>query len=307
MAKKRKVKLKTKIRRQIKKMKKSFRKLSNNKTFIAVISVVILAGLFALTFFITTAIVEHSAKEQETDTTGYIEAETTTQQESTTEKIQQTTENTTAETITEKPTAAKPSYTPGNVSYPSDTASWKLICLNRQRYVGSDVENKISLSYVAGSGERMDSRAAAAYEKMYDAAAEVGIYLTPCSGYRSYSTQKRLYYEFVNEYLDQGYSQSEAENLTSKRRNPPGSSEHNIGICMDIICASSSAGFENTKEYKWLSENAADYGFILRYPADKVDVTGVKFEPWHWRYVGTENAGKIKASGLCLEEYLGLV
>lgn len=305
MAKKRKIKFRTKLRRQIKKMKKAFKKLSKNKVFVAVLAVLFLAGLFAATFFVTTSVFEHTAKKQETSTTEYTE-EQTTQQESTTEKIPETTETTTAETTTEKPTAAKPSYTPGNVDYPSDTASWKLICLNRQRYVGSDVENKISLSYVAGSGERMDSRAAAAYEDMYDAAAEDGIYLTPCSGYRSYSTQKRLYYEFVNEYLAQGYSQSEAENLTSKRRNPPGSSEHNIGICMDIICAASSAKFENTKEYAWLCENAADYGFILRYPADKVDVTGVKFEPWHWRYVGTENAGNIKASGLCLEEYLGL-
>lgn len=303
MSKKKKVKFKTKLRRQIKKMKKSFKKLSKNKVFIAVIAVVFLAGLFAATFFITTSVFEHTAKKQETSTSEYIE--TTTQQESTTENKEPDTENTTAVT-TEKPTSAAPSYTPGNVDYPSDAASWKLICLNRNRYVGSDVEDRISLSYVAGSGERMDSRAAAAYEDMYDAAAEDGIYLTPCSGYRSYSTQKRLYYEFVNEYLDQGYSQSEAENLTSKRRNPPGSSEHNIGICMDIICASSSAGFENTKEYAWLCENAADFGFILRYPADKVDITGVKFEPWHWRYVGAENAGKIKESGLCLEEYLNL-
>ena len=305
MAKKRKVKFRTKVRRQIKKLKKSFRKLLKNKLFTVIIAVLFLAGLFAATFFITTSVFEHTSKKQETTTNEYIE--TTTQQESTSEKIQETTETTTAETTTEKPTSSVPSYTPGNVDYPSDTASWKLICLNRQRYVGSDVEDEISLSYVAGSGERMDSRAAAAYEEMYDAAAEEGIYLTPCSGYRSYSTQKRLYYEFVNEYLAQGYSQAEAENLTSKRRNPPGSSEHNVGICMDIICASSSAGFENTEEYAWLCENAADYGFILRYPADKVDVTGVKFEPWHWRYVGTENAGNIKASGLCLEEYLGLV
>lgn len=306
MAKKRKVKLKTKIRRQIKKLKKSFKKLSKNKSFPIVVSGIILIALFVATFFITTAVFEHKNEKEQSDTTEYAETTTNKQQEITTDAPEITTETKTAETTTEKKTSVSSSYTPGNVAYPSDTASWKLICLNRNRYVGSDVENRISLSYVAGSGERMDSRAAAAYENMYDAAADEGIYLTPCSGYRSYSTQKRLYYEFVNEYLAQGYSQTEAENLTSKRRNPPGSSEHNVGICMDIICASSSAGFENTEEYAWLCENAADYGFILRYPADKVDVTGVKFEPWHWRYVGTENAATIKASGLCLEEYLGL-
>ena len=62
--------------------------------------------------------------------------------------------------------------------------------------------------------------------------------------------------------------------------------------------------FEKTKTYQWLSENAADYGFIMRYPASKSAITGVMYEPWHWRFVGLEHAPKIKASGLCFEEYL---
>lgn len=192
------------------------------------------------------------------------------------------------------------------IDYPDDDNSWSLICVNRSRCVEESVENKISLSYVAGSSELMDSRAAVAYEQMYAAAASEGIFLTPCSGYRSYSTQKRLYFEFVNDYLNDGYSESQAHNLASKRRNPPGSSEHNLGICMDIICAASSANFQNTKAFAWLNENAHNYGFILRYPENKVDITGVKFEPWHWRYVGVSNAVAIKSSGLCLEEYLGI-
>ncbi len=211
------------------------------------------------------------------------------------------------EKITEE-TTKEPEWTGGIlIEYPSDTDSWKLICLNKYRYVGSSVDNIISLSYVAGSSERMDTRAAEAYETMYAAAKDDGYTLTPCSGYRSYSTQKRLYLEFVYEYMSQGFSEQEAHNLASKRRNPPGSSEHNIGICMDIICAASSANFQNTQEYAWLCENAHLYGFILRYPEDKTDITGVKFEPWHWRYVGVENALNIKNSGLCLEEYLGFV
>lgn len=288
-----------------KKKRNKIEKFFENRIAVVIVALIILAALFAAAFFITTAIVRYSPDEPELNI-----SETHNESESkesiTTEKRTENETTTQQETTTEKQTVASPSYTPGNTSYPGDTASWKLICLNRNRYVGSDVEDKISLSYVADSGERMDSRAAAAYENMYDAAAEDGIYLTPCSGYRSYSTQKRLYNEFVNDYLNQGYSRIEAENLASKRRNPPGSSEHNIGICMDIICAASSANFQNTKEYAWLMENADDYGFILRYPEDKADITGVKFEPWHWRYVGVENASKIKASGLCLEEYLGL-
>ena len=288
-----------------KKKKNKIEKFFENKIAVIITAFIILTVLFISVFFITTAILKHSSKVPElNEKETYNEPET--EEENTTERRTEIATATQQETTTEKQTVSNSSYTPGNTSYPSDTASWKLICLNRNRYVGSDVEDEISLSYVADSGERMDSRAAAAYEDMYDAAASEGIYLTPCSGYRSYSTQKRLYNEFYYDYLDQGYSEKEAHDLTSRRRNPPGSSEHNIGICMDIICASSSANFQSTDEYAWLTENAADYGFILRYPEDKVDITGVKFEPWHWRYVGAENASKIKASGLCLEEYLGL-
>ena len=287
----------------------------SNKTAVTVTAVIVLLILFVGTFFITTAIfkfVNDGPKEKETEQIAEYKTDDVNEAVSSDNKDEnKTTENNNTTTLTTTPSTTNPvnsdfSNDNGNIAYPSDTASWKLICLNRNRCVGSYVENSISLSYVAGSGERMDSRAAAAYEDMYDAAAAECIYLTPCSGYRSYSTQKRLYNEFFNEYLEQGYSEKEAHDLTSRRRNPAGSSEHNIGICMDIICASSSANFQNTKAYAWLQDNAHNYGFILRYPEDKVDITGVKFEPWHWRYVGVENAENIKNSGKCLEEYLGL-
>lgn len=280
----------------------------SNKVAVTFTAILVLAGLFLAAFFLTTFIVE-KVRDNDSPVLPEITLEDKSEQQEVTTSVYAPSPETTVPETTQKEETTAPvvqDNTPGNVDYPSDDASWKLICLNRNRYVGSEVENQINLSYVAGSGELMDSRAAAAYEKMYDAAAEDGIYLTPCSGYRSYSTQKRLYNEFFNEYLYQGYSEEEAHDLTSKRRNPPGSSEHNIGICMDIICASSSANFQNTKAYAWLDAHAHEYGFILRYPEDKVSVTGVKFEPWHWRYVGVENAASIKNSGLCLEEYLGL-
>ena len=287
----------------------------SNKTAVTITAIVILIILFVGTFFITTSIFKHiNTVQEETETEGISEYYTNdaidivlpdNKDETKTTEINNTTLISTTQ-FSKDPVNPDYEDDDGNIEYPQDTASWKLICLNRNRCVGSYIEDAISLSYVAGSGERMDSRAAAAYEDMYDAAAAEGIYLTPCSGYRSYSTQKRLYNEFFNEYLDQGYSVQEAHDLTSRRRNPAGSSEHNIGICMDIICASSSANFQNTKAYAWLQNNAHNYGFILRYPEDKVDITGVKFEPWHWRYVGVENAANIKNSGKCLEEYLGL-
>lgn len=294
--------------------KKSF---FDNKALVVITAVIVLEVLFIGVYFLTTAIYNNVTKEETTVSNEELASDEILKEsrqnvlsdisnENTTSASQTTTAA--AETTVASSTASSSSGVPGTqtVAYPSDDASWQMICLNRYRCVDASVEDNISLSYVAGSSELMDSRAAAAYEKMYDAAAEDGIYLTPCSGYRSYSRQKTLYYEFVNEYIYAGYTESEAHDLASKRRNPPGSSEHNIGICMDIICAASSANFQNTAAYAWLDAHAQDYGFILRYPEDKVDITGVKFEPWHWRYVGVENAAAIKNSGLCLEEYLGL-
>lgn len=214
----------------------------------------------------------------------------------------------------ELPTEVSPggAFTYKVVGYPAKDAeaewkAWELICLNTNYRVPPVVDTVIELSYVAGSSERMEKHAAQWYDKMYNAAAAEGIYLTPCSGYRSYTRQELLFGEFVNEYIAQGYNTADAERQAATRRMPAGSSEHNVGICMDIILADSSMHFENYPEYAWLQAHAQDYGFILRYPEDKVDITGVKFEPWHWRYVGVENAPLIKASGLCLEEYLGQV
>lgn len=291
-------------------------RLLDNKVAVVSLFVIILCIIFIVTFIVTTIVFNNVKKDTPIEPTVNVlpvedDDVVTTQPlqnyfDMTTAAETTTNNQVTTEAATTKAQTASNNLDSGNIPFPSDTASWKLICVNRNRRVPASSEDSINLKYVAGSGEMMDSRAAAAYEQMYSAAANDGIYLTPCSGYRSYSTQKRLFNEFYNEYLAQGYSENEAFDLTCRRRNPAGSSEHNLGICMDIICASSSANFENTKAYAWLSANAQDYGFILRYPADKTSITGVKFEPWHWRYVGVENAAAIKNSGLCLEEYLGV-
>jgi D-alanyl-D-alanine carboxypeptidase len=105
--------------------------------------------------------------------------------------------------------------------------------------------------------------------------------------------------------MNQGMDKVTATKEAAKIILPPGTSEHNLGLAMDIISLEQS--FENTKAFRWLSAHAQDYGFILRYPKDKEAITEIIYEPWHWRYVGIENAKKIKASGMCLEEYLGKV
>ena len=130
-----------------------------------------------------------------------------------------------------------------------------------------------------------------------------GIILTPVSGYRTYDRQKINFENRIAVYQNQGYSKAKATDLAAQVILPPGTSEHNAGLAMDIVSLETS--FENTAAFRWLCENAADYGFIMRYPKDKTDITKITYEPWHWRFVGIEMAKDIKSSGKTLEEYLG--
>lgn len=194
----------------------------------------------------------------------------------------------------------KPSfYNPAIVT----DCSYDTVVVNRNYRIPESYEDTLDLVYVCGSGQRLQRDAAVQYEAMFNAAAEEGIYLTPVSGYRSYETQVELYNNKINQMLNAGYSAEEAPIQAATVVMVPGSSEHNLGYAMDIV--SLYQDFENTAEFAWLMENAEDYGFILRYPKDKEDITMVIYEPWHWRYVGVEAAREINASGLTLEEYFG--
>ncbi len=196
---------------------------------------------------------------------------------------------------------------PGTLENPTiikiDEDNWEMTIVNSFYRIPESYQP--DLVYVCDSDQRLDKNVAAAYEKMYAAGLKDGVTLTPNSGYRSYERQERNYNRKINYFLSQGYTEKEAKIKAATISMPPGSSEHNLGYAMDIVVVEE--WFDGTNEFKWLMENAQDYGFILRYPKDKQDITRVIYEPWHWRYVGVENAKKIKESGLCLEEYLGVV
>ncbi len=129
---------------------------------------------------------------------------------------------------------------------------------------------------------------------------EIGI----ISAWRDYGTQKTLYDAQIKKWKDKGYSQADAEKEAASRVAIPGTSEHHTGLAVDFN--STNQSFENTKAFKWLKENAQDYGFIMRYPSDKMDITGgIIYEPWHWRFVGINIAKEMKELGMCYEEYCG--
>lgn len=178
---------------------------------------------------------------------------------------------------------------------------WYLVIVDCDRAIPADYVPE--LAEIASSGKYLDFRVAPHYNEMYAAAKKDGIILTPYSAYRSYARQQRNYNNLTETYMSRyNLSRADAAKKAATVILPPGTSEHNLGIAVDICNTNSS--FSSQKEYKWLMENAHKYGFILRYTAEKQTITGIIPEPWHWRYVGVDLAEDIKNSGLCLEEYL---
>lgn len=153
----------------------------------------------------------------------------------------------------------------------------------------------------------LQTAACDAFLEMQKAAAADGVTVWMQSGYRSVKYQTSLYERKTKYYLDKGYDNATAKEKAAAVVNPPGYSEHNCGLAADLNSPEHTGldeGFEKTAAFRWLCEHAGDYGFILRYPKDAEDKTEIIYEPWHWRYVGVENAAKINASGLCFEEYI---
>ena len=264
------------------------------KGILALLLLFILAGL-AIGFAVT-----EKRKPAEPTTNAVSEVETEPQTEPPTE----------AQTAAPEPTTAKappvslPQSADGNpVTVSPDGDNWELTLVNLQYRLPEDYKPTLQAA-VEGSSVQLDARVAPFYAEMYAAAKADGCTLTPYSGYRTFARQQENFDRKVAYYVSQGLSEAEATAQTQTRILPAGASEHNMGFAMDIVSAS--ADFISTKEFSWLSAHAHEYGFILRYPENKTEITGVMYEPWHWRFVGKEAAAEMQKSGHCLEEYLGV-
>lgn len=179
---------------------------------------------------------------------------------------------------------------------------WYLTLVNRWNPIKNDVDvDVVQLS----NGERVDSRIYPYLQQMFDDMRSDGIYPVVASGYRTEAEQQQIYDNKVDEYVSMGYSITEARELTEMWVAVPGTSEHQLGIGVDIN-ADGVHSYGN-EVYNWLLENAHLYGFIKRYPDDKTDITGISNEPWHYRYVGIDAATEIHERGICLEEFLGRI
>ena len=192
---------------------------------------------------------------------------------------------------------------------PVDNSDWQLILVNKEYPLTKEINMTLKTIY---GNYKADSRIVEAYREMSKAAENDGIHLVVHSAYRSIEKQQSLYTRKVNQYLSRGYSNDDAAAAVLSIVAYPGQSEHHTGLCLDITSNEWLAvhgsdplisGFADSESGKWLKENARNYGFILRYPLGKEDITGYTFEPWHFRYVGVDNANFIENNNLTLEEY----
>lgn len=245
-----------------------------------------------------------SSDETVTTTTTGSPTETTIMATTTLPTTTVTTTVTTTTATTTAPTTTTTASAPPESDYPGD-GTWNLLLVNGWNPLAEEtVRDQSNLQWYAGS-ESVDYRVVDALSDMLEAGSEYGLWV--CSGYRSYDTQTTLYEREVAEWESYGYSYEEALDLAATVVARPGTSEHHTGLAVDLLhseCWDLVEEWEDSEAFDWMVNNCYKYGFILRYPKEKQDITGVIYEPWHYRYVGVEAATYIMQNGITLEEYL---
>lgn len=190
----------------------------------------------------------------------------------------------------------------------SEKNKWYLRLVNAKNSLAKDNLPEINTVSVNGSDYVVDERIIDDLEEMLSDAQSDGRYPVVCSAYRSWDTQEMLFENKIarvkqSKGLTEEAAEIEAATIVAR----PGTSEHQLGLAVDITASDYTnldEGQMETEDQQWLMENCWKYGFILRYPVDKTEITGVIFEPWHYRYVGKEAAKEITEQGITLEEYL---
>lgn len=181
---------------------------------------------------------------------------------------------------------------------------WCLILTNAEYPVPEDYAAE--LKAIPGTEQLVDERIYEPLMQMLEDMKALGLSPVVCSGYRTLDKQEKLFNRKVQSYVRSGHTKEESYILARQTISIPGSGEHCLGLAVDFYTNKYhklEKEFEKTPESQWLMENAQDYGFIMRYGEDKVDITGIEYEPWHYRYVGVKAARYMKEHGLSLEEF----
>lgn len=220
---------------------------------------------------------------------------------------------------TPKPIQTNPAFSQkitGEVGYPTDNygeteepqrpapADWRLLLVNKW----NKIPNNYTMELIElANGQAIDIRVYSDLQQMMDDCRAAGLSPIICSSYRSMEKQEQLYENKIFRLMAEGYSYERAKEEAGKVVAIPGTSEHQTALALDIVDATNQnldETQESTAVQKWLIEHSWEYGFVLRYPKGKSDITGIIYEPWHYRYVGREAAREMKELDMCLEEYL---
>lgn len=209
----------------------------------------------------------------------------------------------------DKPSESQPPVSSSEISVPSSEVTaelddWRLMLVNFEQPLPEGWSVDLTMTRY---GYEVDTRITDAVDELIAAASNDGVSLIICYGYRTIEQSRQLFEKQVNKQLSLGLSQEEA--LVEARRwvAPPGTSEHHTGLALDIVTLSHQVlnhAFANTDAGIWMAAHSWEYGFVIRYPEDKQDITGITYEPWHVRYVGKEHAAAMHANDECLEEYV---
>ena len=181
---------------------------------------------------------------------------------------------------------------------------WCLILTNAEYPVPEDYE--VELESIPGTEQSVDKRIYEPLMAMIGDMKAQGLSPIVCSGYRTLDKQEKLFNRKVLSFVKAGHTKEESYNLARQTISIPGSGEHCLGLAVDFYTRryhKLERAFEDTPESKWLVEHAQDYGFVMRYGENKTDITGIQYEPWHYRYVGVEAANYMKDNELSLEEF----
>ena len=204
--------------------------------------------------------------------------------------------------LTDDGSAARGTYQIDGQNYFFSSTGMNFLMVNRWNPVpaGYTTELKVPVYGVTISVDCYDS-----LMTMLQDCRNAGFSPNLIDGYRSNGTQYEIFRSYLASYLADGYDYGTAYYLTKLRVADPGTSEHELGLAVDITDHNYASNDLNPyHSLYWLSEHCWEYGWILRYPTGKSDITGIMYEPWHFRYVGVELAMELKDTGLCLEEYL---
>ncbi len=199
-----------------------------------------------------------------------------------------------------EPEPPAPEPEPSDPEPPAEDDSWMLLLVNADNPLPEDFT--VSLKALR-NGQSVDERIYPALQQMFDDARAQGVWPLINESFRTFERQQEIMDKYIARYEAGGSSHDDAVKQARAIVALPGTSEHQLGLALDIIAEKG----DNETVWAWLRQNAPRYGFILRYPADKEEITGISYEPWHFRYVGVDDALAITEAGVALEEYLAAI